>query len=108
MSELASSHFDVVMFTYLLCSVKNPREVLEKAKRVMVKGGTLIFLEHVAFHRGTWQRLVQNAVTPLWTITCCNGHLNRDSVQQIEDAGFSRVMAYYIDADIDVILRRQA
>ncbi|XP_065302624.1 uncharacterized protein [Dermacentor albipictus] len=38
MSELASSHFDVVMFTYLLCSVKNARKVLEEAKRVMVKG----------------------------------------------------------------------
>ncbi|XP_075553476.1 thiol S-methyltransferase TMT1B-like [Dermacentor variabilis] len=108
MSQLASSHFDVVMFTYLLCSVKNARKVLEEAKRVMVKGGTLIFLEHVAFPEGTWQRLLQNAVTPLWKVTCCNCHLNRDSVKQIEDAGFSYVTAKYIDADTNVLLSRHA
>ncbi|KAH7937858.1 hypothetical protein HPB49_016879 [Dermacentor silvarum] len=46
MSELASSHFDVVMFTYLLCSVKNTRKVLEEAKRVMVKPARLWLSEY--------------------------------------------------------------
>ncbi|XP_037521129.1 putative methyltransferase-like protein 7A [Rhipicephalus sanguineus] len=108
MGDLPSSHYDVVMFSYLLCSVKDSSKVLKEAKRVLVNGGSLIFLEHVGFPVGTWQRFVQNAVTPLWKITCCNCHLNRDSVRQIENAGFSHVTAHYTDADTSVLLRRQA
>lgn len=108
MCDLPSGHFDVVMFSYLLCSAKDSRKVLEEVKRVLVKGGSLVFLEHVGFPHGTWQRLVQNAVTPLWKVTCCNCHLNRDSVKQIEDAGFSHVTARYIDLHMTVLLRRQA
>ncbi|KAL1478993.1 hypothetical protein MTO96_052237 [Rhipicephalus appendiculatus] len=83
------------------------RSACLKELRRNPKGGSLIFLEHVAFPDGAWQRLLQNVVTPLWRITCCNCHLNRESVKQIEDAGFSNVTAHYIDADINVLLRRQ-
>ncbi|KAL3198958.1 hypothetical protein MRX96_001534 [Rhipicephalus microplus] len=99
---------DVAVFTYLLCSVKNPRKVLKEVKRVLVKGGSVVFLEHVGFPNGTWQRLLQSAVTPLSRITCCNCHLNRDSVKEIENAGFSKVTAHYIDAEMNVLLRRPA
>ncbi|KAH7937397.1 hypothetical protein HPB49_011693 [Dermacentor silvarum] len=37
MNDLSSDYFDVVMFTYLLCSVKNGRDVLDEVKRVLVK-----------------------------------------------------------------------
>ncbi|KAH7936560.1 hypothetical protein HPB49_001293 [Dermacentor silvarum] len=37
MDELENGEFDVVLFTYLLCSVQDGRKVLEEAKRVLVK-----------------------------------------------------------------------
>ncbi|XP_070395464.1 thiol S-methyltransferase TMT1B-like [Dermacentor albipictus] len=69
MNELEDEQFDVVLFTYLLCSVQDGRKVLEEAKRVLVKGGQLIFLEHVAHPKWTWPRLLQSLITPLWKIT---------------------------------------
>ncbi|XP_077485608.1 thiol S-methyltransferase TMT1B-like [Amblyomma americanum] len=108
MRQLASDQFDVVMFTYLLCSVNNGRKVLEEAKRVLAKGGRLIFLEHVAYPKGTWRRLLQNLMTPLWTVFCCNCHLNRESMQLIEAACFSQVTIHYIDVPMGTVLNHQA
>ncbi|XP_077486148.1 thiol S-methyltransferase TMT1B-like [Amblyomma americanum] len=68
MSELADGHFDAVIFTYLLCSVKSGEKILEEVQRGLVKGGHLIFLEHVAFPKGTWQRVLQDLMTPLWRL----------------------------------------
>ncbi|XP_049528174.1 putative methyltransferase-like protein 7A [Dermacentor silvarum] len=108
MNDLSSDYFDVVMFTYLLCSVKNGRDVLDEVKRVLVKGGHLIFLEHIAFPRGTWQRALQNLMTPLWMFFCCNCHLNRDSAELIEAAGFSHVSASYVNVEMGLVLNNQA
>ncbi|XP_075744351.1 thiol S-methyltransferase TMT1A-like [Rhipicephalus microplus] len=90
------------------CYFAIPRKVFKEVKRVLVKGGSVVFLEHVGFPNGTWQKLLQSAVTPLWKITCCNCHLNRDSVKEIENAGFLKVTAHYNIADMNVLLRRQA
>lgn len=107
MDELENGQFDVVLFTYLLCSVQDGRKVLEEAKRVLVKGGHLIFLEHVAYPKGTWPRLFQSLITPLWKITCGNCHLQRDSARLIETAGFSQVTTHYVYADMCSILNYQ-
>ncbi|XP_037579802.1 thiol S-methyltransferase METTL7B-like [Dermacentor silvarum] len=107
MDDLKNEQFDVVLFTYILCSVQDGRKVLEEAKRVLVKGGHLIFLEHVGFPTGTWPRLVQGLLTPLWKILFANCHLNRDSAKLIEDAGFSHVSTNYIYADMCSLLSRQ-
>ncbi|XP_054922216.1 thiol S-methyltransferase TMT1B-like [Dermacentor andersoni] len=107
MNELENEQFDVVLFTYLLCSVQDGRRVLEEAKRVLVKGGQLIFLEHVAHPERTWPRLLQSLITPLWKITCANCHLDRDSAKLIENAGFSQVTTDYIYVDMCTILSYQ-
>ncbi|XP_077486150.1 thiol S-methyltransferase TMT1A-like [Amblyomma americanum] len=108
MAQLATGHFDAVMFTYLLCSAKDGRRVLEEAKRVLCKGGHLIFLEHVAYPRDTWQRLLQHAMTPLWTIFCCNCHLNRESEKLIESVGFSQVTIRYVHVPLGIVINHQA
>ncbi|KAH7937402.1 hypothetical protein HPB49_011706 [Dermacentor silvarum] len=72
------------------------------------KGGHLIFLEHIAFPRGTWQRALQNLMTPLWMFFCCNCHLNRDSAELIEAAGFSHVSVSYVNVEIGLVLNNQA
>ncbi|XP_077486770.1 thiol S-methyltransferase TMT1B-like [Amblyomma americanum] len=107
MAELPSGSFDVVMFSYLLCSAINGRKVLEETKRVLVKGGHLIFLEHVAWPRGTWQRLLQHVMTPLWSFFCCNCHLNRDSGELVAAAGFSHVAAQYSHVSMGIVLNYQ-
>lgn len=107
MSELASERFDVVLLTSTLCSVDDPGKVLSEAKRVLVKGGHLIFSEHVAYPRGTWQRLLQDVVNPLWKLGNCNCNLNRTCRQDLMKAvGFSDVIVNYIHVDMPTVLSR--
>ncbi|XP_077538448.1 thiol S-methyltransferase TMT1B-like [Haemaphysalis longicornis] len=107
MSELENQHFDVVLFSFLLCSVNDPLKVLKEARRVLVKGGRLIFLEHVAYPKGTWQRLVQDLVQPLWKVLNCNCHINREGHEDLMPAaGFSKVNSNCALGDTPVFVNR--
>lgn len=109
MSELENEKFDVVLLTYLLCSVTDPLKVLREAKRVLVKGGRLIYLEHVAYPKGTWQRFVQDLVQPLWKVITCNCHIDRDCHEDLMYmAGFSHVNINCVLVDMPVLVNRQA
>lgn len=91
MHEVPDNHFDVVLITHLLCSVDSVEKVLQECRRVLVKGGRLLFMEHVAQPKGSPVLLLQNLLTPLWRIVCCGCCLNRDSGSAIRSAGFSEV-----------------
>lgn len=105
MSELQNEQFDVVLLTYLLCSTTEPLKVLREAKRVLVKGCRLIYLEHVGHPKGTWQRFVQDLVQPLWKVITCNCHIDREGHENlIYKAGFSKVNINYLCVDMPVFL----
>lgn len=107
MTELENEQFDVVLLSYLLCSVTDPLKVLKEARRVLVKGGRLIFLEHVAHPKGTWQRLVQDLAQPLWKVITCNCRITRGGHEELmRAAGFSKVKINCLLADIPVIVNR--
>ncbi|KAH9382459.1 hypothetical protein HPB48_000697 [Haemaphysalis longicornis] len=109
MSELASAQFDVVLLTYILCSVNDPVKVLSEAKRVLVKGGHLIFIQHVAYPRGTWQRLPQDVVSPLWKLTACHCQFTRNCHHDLmEKVGFSDVTVNYLYVDMPIVTSRHA
>lgn len=109
MSELANDHFDVVLLMSTLCSVNDPGKVLSEAKRVLVKGGHLIFSDHVAYPRGTWQRLLQDLLNPLWKLGSCNCHLTRECHEELmQRVGFSKVSANYIYVDMPIVISRHA
>ena len=42
--------FDTVVATLVLCTVGNPQKALAEARRVLVEGGRLLFIEHVRSH----------------------------------------------------------
>lgn len=107
MGELKDQHYDVVLLTYIFCSVLDPLKVLKEAKRVLVKGGRLIYLEHVGYPKGTWERLWQDVVNPLWKVVGCNCHVNRDCHQDlIKKAGFENVTCNYIVVDMPTLINR--
>lgn len=82
------SHFDSVVSTLVLCSVKNPQQMLSETYRVLKPNGQLIFIEHVAatenLNRLKWQKRLQ----PFWKIINCGCHLTRPTELNITEAGF--------------------
>ncbi|XP_040063592.1 methyltransferase-like protein 7B [Ixodes scapularis] len=91
MRGVPDDHFDAVLMTFVLCSVTEVRKVLAECKRVLAKGGRLVFVEHVAYPEGTWGFLIQTLVNPLWSFTFLGCHINRRPERLFKDAGFDQI-----------------
>ncbi len=78
-----AASFDDVIFTHVLCSVRNATQVLAEVNRVLKPGGRAFFLEHVASPPGTWMRFVQKSIEPVWSIAL-DGCTFADSHQALD------------------------
>ena len=79
--------FDHTVSTLLFCSVDDPAAGLAEIRRVTKTGGSVRFLEHVRADAGKARR-VQGWLTPLWLLLNDGCHLNRETVDAVERAGF--------------------
>jgi ubiquinone/menaquinone biosynthesis C-methylase UbiE len=86
----ADGTFDTVVCTLVLCSVENPKKVLNELKRVCKPEGSLLFFEHVRLRHKFFGGL-QDVLTPVWKHMCDGCHLNRQSIEDIKQAGFKVV-----------------
>jgi len=83
----ADDSFDTVVCTYTLCSVSDPAQVLSELKRILRRGGQLLFLEHgLSPDAGVaaWQRRIE----PLWKPVMGGCHLARAVTRPVITAGF--------------------
>lgn len=83
--------FDTVVVTLCLCSVPDPRGALTEAHRVLVPGGRLLLLDHVASSAGplrALQWLLERATVPL-----AGEHFTRRQLPLVRDVGFEVVEA---------------
>jgi ubiquinone/menaquinone biosynthesis C-methylase UbiE len=78
--------FDTVVSTLVFCTVEDPGRALAEARRLLVEGGTLLFLEHV---RGEGRRLAwwQDRLERPWGFFAGGCHPNRPTEQTLADAG---------------------
>lgn len=88
---LADETADVMICTLVLCSVKNLATTLAEIKRVLKKGGKLIFIEHVAAQPNSWLHFFQDLFNPLNKILADGCHCNRETWTSIEQAQFSDI-----------------
>jgi SAM-dependent methyltransferase len=80
--------FDAVVVMGVLCSVADPRVVLQELRRVLREGGELRFWEHVRSGNAAF-REVQRAVDRLfWTRALGGCETTRDTLAAVEAAGF--------------------
>lgn len=107
MAELPGGHFDAVILTYVLCSAMDGRKLLSECKRVLTKGGRLLFSEHVGHRKGTLARSVQDFLTPLTKRLSLGCHMNRDSGDLLSGAGFSSVQITKLNMDIPALFSCQ-
>lgn len=78
---------DAAVASLVLCSVPDVPAALGELRRVLRTGGELRFFEHVR-SASRWRGLLQDAVTPLWSLGAGGCHLNRDTATAIARAGF--------------------
>jgi ubiquinone/menaquinone biosynthesis C-methylase UbiE len=93
--DLPDESVDVVISTLVLCSVHKQQEVLIEIKRILKKGGKLIFIEHVADKQGSARRKIQNLFNPLNRIVADGCNCNRETWKEIEKANFSSVNIHH-------------
>jgi ubiquinone/menaquinone biosynthesis C-methylase UbiE len=79
--------FDTVVATLVFCTVEDPPRAVAEARRVLVEGGTLLYLEHV---RAQGSRLArwQDRLERPWGFFAAGCHPNRATDQLLADAGF--------------------
>ncbi|MGB8390431.1 class I SAM-dependent methyltransferase [Mycobacterium sp.] len=79
--------FDAVVCSLVLCSVRDPRSVLQRLQSLLRPGGQLRYLEHVA-SQGMRGRLQRFADATFWPRVAGNCHTHRHTERMIVDAGF--------------------
>jgi ubiquinone/menaquinone biosynthesis C-methylase UbiE len=79
--------FDTVVATLVLCSVENPTRAVAEARRVLVEGGQLLYLEHVRSQSPRLARWQDRFERP-WGFFAAGCHPNRATDQLLAGAGF--------------------
>jgi len=79
--------FDAAVASLVLCSVPSQAAALLEVKRVLRRGGELRFYEHVASKRPVLAFL-EGMSNPLWQRMAAGCHLNRNTLEEIQAAGF--------------------
>jgi SAM-dependent methyltransferase len=79
--------FDMVVATLVLCTIPDPLKALAEARRVLIEGGRLLYLEHVRSRRPGLARWQDRLERP-WGFFAGGCHPNRDTGQLLADAGF--------------------
>ncbi len=84
----ADASYDTVVCTFTLCTIPDPIPALREMRRVLKRGGELLFCEHGRApdaHVRRWQ----TRLTPLWKPIAGGCHLDRDIPALIEAGGFN-------------------
>ena len=85
---LADGSIDAVLCACVLCSVAQPPRALVELRRVLVPGGRLLLLEHVAAPPGHGVDRLQQLIQPLWGRATGGCSVRRDTRGAVAAAGF--------------------
>ncbi|EXX88893.1 methyltransferase type 11 [Paenibacillus darwinianus] len=80
------STFDSVAVTLVMCTIPDPVKALAEIRRVCKPEGEVLFFEHVRLE-GSFLGTVQDWLTPVWKRLCDGCHLNRNTLQLIDNSG---------------------
>ena len=85
-----AGHFDCIVSTWTLCSIREPLQALREMRRVLKPGGRYLFIEHGRSPSPRTERW-QDRLNPIWRCLMDGCNINRRIDRLVEDAGFSFV-----------------
>ncbi len=80
---------DAIVGTYVMCSVDDIDEAMAELRRVLVPGGRIVLIDHVAAPPGSAHRVLQQLATPLSRRLCHGCRWNREPDIALAAAGFT-------------------
>ena len=84
----ADNSFDHVVSSLVFCSVTDQRLALAEIRRVLKPNGTLHMVEHIR-PQGRLAAFLASAATPGWRRIAKNCHLNRPTIEQLHEGGWT-------------------
>ena len=66
MTQIPSNSMDIVVHTFILCSVDDYTAVLSEVHRVLKPGGVCVFIEHSLDNKNGLRWLIQKLIGPVW------------------------------------------
>ena len=87
---LPDSYFDSVLITYTMCTIPEVARANKEIKRVLKRGGKLIFCEHGEAPDETIRKW-QKRINPFWGKLAGGCNINRKIPSLIQNAGFEIV-----------------
>ena len=85
--EVEDNSIDTIVSTYVLCTIPDVDVALNKLRRVLKPGGSLIFTEH-GMAPDKLVHLTQNIINPIWKRISGGCNLQRNIPYLIANAGF--------------------
>lgn len=86
---------DVVVSTWVLCSVDDQAAALREIRRVLRPGGRFVFCEHVGAEPGTFVHAVQRLAAPISRAVDRGCDPSRQTRRTMESVGFRGTIADY-------------
>ncbi len=86
--RLPDQSVDTVVSTWTLCSVSDPKRVLQEIKRVLRPQGSFIFVDHGASPNSAL-RIIQTGLTSVTKYFTGNCHYDRNIEKLVKEAGFT-------------------
>jgi ubiquinone/menaquinone biosynthesis C-methylase UbiE len=84
---LEDQSIDTVVCSWTLCSIPDPVRALREARRVLRRGGELLFVEHGRSADAS-VRTWQDRLNPLWRLCSGGCNMNRPTDELIRAGGF--------------------
>jgi len=103
--DVEPASFDAAVLTHVLCSVDDPAAVLAQAARALRPGGRAYVMEHVAAPEGSWMRVFQKLLAPVFAIVAngCQFRAMADILRNTAPSvGFHQVALEEIDAPLPI------
>ncbi|MGH2908253.1 MAG: class I SAM-dependent methyltransferase [Solirubrobacteraceae bacterium] len=84
-----NTSFDNVVVTLMLRTAADPAVALREARRVLVSGGRLLFIEHVRADEDCALERWQHRLHQPWRAFAYGCRCNQDTMRLLDEAGFA-------------------